>query len=138
MKAVKGSDTSLELTIDAAFKGMGWAYERNVANVIGKPDFLFRDAKLIVFVHGDFWHGWRFPAWSAKLTLYWKEKIQRNRRRDRLYRQRLRRLGWKVLSFWEHRVRSDLAAVVAEVASWLDGRSVNHGNQIQSRVRRRR
>ena len=35
-------------------------------------------ARLVVFVDGDFWHGWRFPVWCDKLTPYWKRKIERN------------------------------------------------------------
>mgnify|MGYP006924839177 CR=1 FL=1 len=30
----------------------------------------------MVFVDGDFWHGWRFPLWKGKLTPSWQEKIE--------------------------------------------------------------
>ena len=72
MRAVKGSNTSLERAVDAAFRERGWACERHVADLPGKPDFVFVEARLVVFVDGDFWHGWRFPLWCAKLTPYWE------------------------------------------------------------------
>jgi DNA mismatch endonuclease (patch repair protein) len=129
MQAVKGKDTSLERLLDEAFRKMGWDYDRNAKDVLGNPDFVFRGARLLVFAHGDFWHGWRFPVWSRKLSRYWKEKIERNRRRDRLFRRRLRRHGWRVLCFWGHQIERDLAGVVAEVAATLKGRGLGDGSR---------
>src|SRR5690606_34852741 len=119
MAAVKGSDTSLERKVHAAFQARRWKYERNVASLPGKPDFVFHSEKVAVFVDGYFWHGWRFPQWQHKVTAYWQSKIAKNRQRDRLNFQRLRRRGWKVLRFWSHQVDKDLDAVVAEVAKFV-------------------
>ena len=119
MQAVKGSNTSLERAVEAAFLARGWVCQRNVADLPGKPDFVFEAARLVVFVDGDFWHGWRFPLWREKLTPYWKGKIERNRRRDRLNFRRLRRLGWRVLRLWGHQVEKDLAGAVRRVAALL-------------------
>ena len=80
---------------------------------------MFEKDRLVVFVDGDFWHGWRFPLWCDKLTPYWKRKIERNRRRDRLNFRRLRRLGWRVLRLWGHQVEKDLPAAVRRVAALL-------------------
>jgi hypothetical protein len=33
-------------------------------------------------MYGDFWHGYRFPAWSRKLSEFWQDKIEKNRTRD--------------------------------------------------------
>ena len=119
MRAVKGSNTSLERVVEAAFLGRGWVCRRNVADLPGKPDFVFDDARVVVFVDGDFWHGWRFPQWREKLTAYWKWKIERNRRRDLRHFRRLRRLGWRVLRLWEHQVAKDLPGAVRRVAALL-------------------
>ena len=119
MRAVKGSNTSLERVVEAAFLGRGWACRRNVADLPGKPDFVFDEARVVVFVDGDFWHGWRFPLWREKLTAYWKWKIERNRRRDLRHFRRLRRLGWRVLRLWEHQVAKDLPGAVRRVAALL-------------------
>lgn len=119
MRAVKGSNTSLERTVEAAFRERGWACERHVADLPGKPDFVFVGARLVVFVDGDFWHGWRFPLWRAKLTPYWERKIERTRRRDRSHFRRLRRMGWRVLRLWGHQVEKDLPGAVRRVAVLL-------------------
>ena len=44
---------------------------------------MFRHAAVAVFVDGDFWHGWRFPAWRHKLSEPWEAKLETNLRRDR-------------------------------------------------------
>ena len=41
MRAVKGSNTSLERAVEAAFLERGWACQRHVADLPGKPDFVF-------------------------------------------------------------------------------------------------
>ena len=69
----------------------------------GKPDFVWRVAKLVVFVDGCFWHGHDcgrnlMPKRHAKL---WLEKIEGNRNRDRHLTRVLRRDGWKVIRIWE-------------------------------------
>lgn len=116
MRAVKGRDTSLERVVSSALHKRGLRYRRCVTSLPGKPDFVFTRAKVAVFVDGDFWHGWRYPLWKVKLTEYWRKKIERNRRRDRLNFQRLRRQGWVVLRFWSHEVERDLDAVAAKIA----------------------
>lgn len=73
----------------------------------------------MVFVDGDFWHGFRFDAWKSKLSEYWREKIERNRRRDRLYTARLRREGWIVVRVWERQVMRDIEKAVARVEKAL-------------------
>ena len=116
MQAIKGRNTSLELTVGSALHRRGLRFRRCVPDLPGKPDFVFRKAKVAVFVDGDFWHGWRFPTWEAKLSDYWRQKIQRNRNRDRRNFQKLRRHGWTVLRFWGHQVEKDLAGVVQAIA----------------------
>ena len=126
MRAVKGRDTSLEKTVSSALHIRGLRYRRCVASLPGKPDFVFTKARVVVFVDGDFWHGWRFPQWQEKLQPYWVNKIERNRRRDRLNFQRLRRKGWTVLRFWSHQVEQDLSAVVDRIVGVLGTRTVSH------------
>lgn len=78
----------------------GW---RRNQDVFGKPDFLFREKRLAVFVDGCFWHGcprcYRRPRSRRQ---YWDAKVVRNRRRDRLVSAVLRREGWHVMRIWEH------------------------------------
>lgn len=74
---------------------------------------------MAVFVDGDFWHGWRFPQWQAKLTNFWREKIHATRCRDLRNFRKLRRMGWKVVRIWEHQLASAPAWCLGRVRSAL-------------------
>jgi DNA mismatch endonuclease (patch repair protein) len=73
----------------------GW---RRHLPIPGRPDFSFCRQKVAVFVDGCFWHGcprcFRLPRQNR---VFWRTKIERNRKRDRSVNGRLRRLGWKVI-----------------------------------------
>jgi DNA mismatch endonuclease, patch repair protein len=73
---------------------------------VGKPDFVFANSKLAVFVDGCFWHGCRkhlrMPTGNR---VYWLRKIERNQKRDRATVRALQDSGWCVLRIWEHELR---------------------------------
>jgi len=83
----------------------GW--RRNVL-LVGKPDVVFPNARLAVFIDGDFWHGnpegFRLP--KSNLA-YWRKKIASNRKRDKTVNHRLRSEGWQVLRFWQSRLADE-------------------------------
>jgi DNA mismatch endonuclease (patch repair protein) len=115
MARIKGKNTGPEKALAAALSGIGLPWESHVRELPGCPDFVFRVAKLAVFVDGDFWHGWRFPVWRDKLSEKWEAKIAANRRRDERNFRRLRRMGWRVIRLWEHQVERDLTRMVKKI-----------------------
>jgi DNA mismatch endonuclease (patch repair protein) len=71
--------------------------------VFGRPDFVFPDLKLAVFVDGCFWHGCpRHFIRPRGNAAFWRKKIAGNKSRDRIVNRTLRRMGWRVLRIWEH------------------------------------
>lgn len=78
----------------------GW---RRHQRVFGNPDFIFPKLRLAVFVDGCFWHC--CPQHSTKPAsnrLFWRQKLARNKARDRLVNSTLRKTGWTVLRIWQH------------------------------------
>lgn len=74
----------------------------------GKPDFVFPEYRLAVFVDGCFWHGCsRCYIEPRTNTKFWREKIRRNISRDRRNVRMLKMKGWRVMRFWEHALKSD-------------------------------
>jgi DNA mismatch endonuclease, patch repair protein len=74
--------------------------------MFGKPDFVFPEVRLAVFVDGCFWHA--CPLHAAIPTtnrLFWQRKLCKNKERDRLVRRRLRTSGWRVIRIWQHELR---------------------------------
>lgn len=106
MARIRGrGNRSTELALAALLRRhhlSGW--RRNRA-LFGRPDFVFPGHKLAVFVDGEFWHGHPSLGRMPKTNrAYWRAKIARNRKRDRLVNRTLRRLGWRVLRLWEHQL----------------------------------
>src|SRR4030043_28048 len=92
-------------------KTTGW---RRNYHLLGKPDFVFPNKNLIVFVDGCFWHGHNCKRnLTPKSNVdAWSEKIIKNKIRDKSVTQELRRQGWKVVRIWECRLTENPDAVI--------------------------
>lgn len=92
-----------ELKLASIFRTHGIIGWRRNQRLPGKPDFVFRQERLAVFVDGCFWHGCpRHGRKPGSNRAYWVPKLNRNKRRDRRIRVVLRQAGWRVLRLWEH------------------------------------
>lgn len=117
MSRIRGKDTTPERYLARLLRACTLKFRRHDRSLAGCPDFTFPEAKLAVFVEGDFWHGWRFPVWKHKLSAFWQEKIGHNRHRDKNNMRRLRRRGWRVLRIWEHQVEEDVLRCLHRITS---------------------
>lgn len=97
----------------------GW---RRRANVLGKPDFVFRRERVAVFVDGCFWHHCpRHGKIPKTRRAYWKDKIMRNIERAREVNHQLRLEGWKVIRIWSCEIRDQrLRRKLRRLRSLLD------------------
>lgn len=97
----KGNATT-ELLLASLLRRAGLSGWRRHQPVFGKPDFVWQQHRTAVFVDGCFWHGcprcYRPPRANVQ---YWREKIARNRKRDRKVIRELRENGWQVVRIWE-------------------------------------
>lgn len=100
-----------------------------------RPDFVFASARLVIFIDGCFWHGCPQHGTQPKARSdFWKEKLSRNRERDRDITRRLRKRGWKVLRIWEHDVKTRINYCVGRIAKVLARcPSLTHVRTTQSR-----
>ena len=95
-------NAATELRMIALFRAHGFTGWRRNARVFGRPDFVFRAAKVAVFVDGCFWHGCpRHATKPATRAAFWAAKFSRNKARDREVSRTLRKAGWTVLRVWE-------------------------------------
>ncbi len=79
---------------------IGWRRHRPL---FGKPDFVFPQSRLAIFVDGCFWHSCPIHATQPKNnSAFWNKKFNDNKARDRLVTRTLRSKGWRVLRVWEH------------------------------------
>jgi DNA mismatch endonuclease (patch repair protein) len=85
----------------------------------GRPDFIFRNPNVAIFVDGCFWHGCPKHGRNPKSNRdYWLPKLRRNRLRDLAIKKQLTKLGWRVLRLWEHDLAED-ALVVRKIKRLL-------------------
>lgn len=109
MAAVRSSGTRPENALAMMFREAGVAANRNEADLPGSPDFVIEGARLVVFVHGCFWHGHNCRSGKKRPQAnrdYWQAKIARNMRRDGRVRRALRKRGFAVYIVWTCRMRS--------------------------------
>ena len=102
MKRVKLKNGSLERLVQTELRVLGLRFRCHDRSLPGSPDIVFSRQRVAVFVDGDFWHGWRLPAWEHKLSKFWRDKLRANRARDQRNIRRLRAKGWKVIRVWQH------------------------------------
>jgi DNA mismatch endonuclease (patch repair protein) len=119
MSRIKGKDTILEKRVRSALHMKKERFRKHVRELPGKPDIVFPKEKLAVFIDGDFWHGYRFPAWENTLSEFWRKKINKNRERDQRNFRKLRNMGWTVIRIWQHSIEKDLESVTEEITSKL-------------------
>ena len=81
-----------------------------------RADIVFGPAKVAVFVDGCFWHVCPQHGTSPKANAdWWRQKLERNRERDRDTDQRLLVQGWLPMRVWEHEDMAEAAVYVAGV-----------------------
>lgn len=121
MSRIRGrGNKDTELALAKAMRANGIAGWRRNQRVFGKPDFVFRKARVVVFVDGCFWHGCpRHSNLPASNRAFWKRKFSANKRRDTLVTRTLRSQGWRVLRIWEHDLAKRGAACIRRVRTAL-------------------
>jgi DNA mismatch endonuclease (patch repair protein) len=132
MAAVKGRDTEPERLLRAELFKLGLRYRLHGKGLPGRPDIVFRKARVAVFVDGDFFHGggWKargFASFEEQFSrwrnpAFWMEKIRSNVARDKKATTELRRLGWKVIRIWESDVRRSPRRAASRVMRAVNGR----------------
>jgi DNA mismatch endonuclease (patch repair protein) len=118
MSKIRATNTKAELVLRKAVWQSGLRYRLHSNEIPGKPDLVFASRKIVVFIDGDFWHGYRWHERKPKIKSnkdYWIPKIERNMQRDIEITQQLTQQGWFVIRIWENDIKKDLAACVYRI-----------------------
>jgi len=124
----RSRNTKAEVLLRKELWRRGLRYRLHVLNLVGKPDIVFRLARVVVFCDGDFWHGRRWQQRREKLALganapYWTAMIAANVACDRRNTRALRRAGWTVLRLWETDIIRDVLKAAGRVEDVVRARS---------------
>lgn len=123
MSLVRSKDTKPEMRVRRLIHSLGYRYRLHARDLPGCPDLVFRRWRKVIFVHGCFWHqhdcsmGNRIPKTRVD---YWRNKLERNKKRDADLIRQLRMDGWKVLVIWECQTKpSNLESLTSDIISFL-------------------
>lgn len=128
MASNRGKNTGPELEIRKALFHEGFRFRLHERELPGKPDIVLPKWRVVVFVHGCFWHGHecRRKPRAKSNTSFWGDKIQHNEKRDLASRNQLLDKGWRILVVWECAIRRRSPAFaesddLAKVVTWIRG-----------------
>ena len=123
MAGIRGRDTAPELAVRRIAHRMGLRFRLHRKDLPGRPDLVFPRHRLVVFVHGCFWHrheGCRYASTPKSRAAFWTEKFAANVARDARQEATLRALGWWTLVIWECETRHK-TAVESRLAALIRG-----------------
>lgn len=120
MSAVRSKETRIEIAFRKELWRKGFRYRKNLEKYFGKPDIVLKRFKTVIFIDSCFWHGCkkhlRMPSVNKE---YWKEKIERNKERDKEVSRYYRKKGWKILRIWEHEIKKDSEEATDKTVKFL-------------------
>lgn len=122
MRKIKSQDTQPEILLRKTLYRNGIRYRINSTILPGKPDIVINKYKLIVFVDGEFWHGYKWKEKKPKIKAnreYWIKKIEGNMCRDKVNTRKLIDNGYTVLRFWEHEIKKDVDSCIQIILTHL-------------------
>ena len=107
MSRVKGRDTKPEMIIRRGLHAKGLRFRLHRRDLPGRPDLVLPRHRVIILVHGCFWHGHGCHLCKTPRTRtgFWKSKIAKTVERDQRTTEILVREGWRVLIVWECALR---------------------------------
>lgn len=118
MSRVRAKNTKPETTLRSALHLRGLRFRIHRKDLPGSPDIVFPRHKIAIFIDGCFWHG--CPKHGVRPSTnqkFWVDKIEANRKRDKIASRELRKLGWKVIRIWEHDVKRNVSRVLRSIES---------------------
>lgn len=100
-------DTKPEMIVRRGLHALGLRYRLQDRRLPGRPDLVFAAPRVVVFVHGCFWHahGCRLSKMPQSRPDFWASKLAANTARDAKAVAELQAQGWRVLIVWECAMR---------------------------------
>lgn len=103
MSRIRGRDTKPEMLVRRGLHARGLRYRLQDRKLPGRPDLVFPKYRVVILVHGCFWHGHHCPLFRLPATRpeFWAAKIASNQKRDERSHEALQVMGWRILTIWE-------------------------------------
>ena len=122
MSKIRGKNTKPELAFRKALWAAGYRYRIDYKKLIGRPDIVLKKYRTVIFIDGEFWHGFNWAERKKKIKSnreFWIPKIERNIQRDQEVNLELQWMDYVVFRFWQKEVDKDLDTCVNKVIQHL-------------------
>ncbi len=123
MSKIRSRDTKPELIFRKALFARKMRYRVDFKKLPGKPDIVNMTKRFVIFIDGEFWHGYNWEEKKVRIKSnreFWIPKIERNMQRDKEINKKLKHMGFRVFRFWEHEIRKDLDSCLQKVISHVE------------------
>jgi DNA mismatch endonuclease (patch repair protein) len=121
MSRIRGTNTKIDLEMEKMLGIAKYKYEM-YPKMFGHPDFVIKSKRIVIFCDGDFWHGYRYCEKKRLAKKFWRDKIERNMKRDIAVSRKLRCDGWSVLRCWEHDINKNPEKCMTKIARKIQNR----------------
>ena len=122
MSRIRSKDTSPEIQVRSLLHRLGYRFRIHRNDLPGKPDIVLPRYRVVVLVHGCFWHrhpGCKFAYTPKSRVEFWKKKFAGNVKRDAMNLEALKTAGWRVITVWECELK-DLNSLKASLVCELN------------------
>ena len=109
MSAIKSKNTKPEIAVRKILHSMGYRFRLHRKDLPGSPDIVLPKYKIVIFVHGCFWHRHKDCKYSTTPKTrreFWENKFKANLKRDLEIQEKIKNLDWRSVVIWECETRS--------------------------------
>jgi DNA mismatch endonuclease, patch repair protein len=111
MSKIKSKNTRPEVLLRKNLWKKGIRYRLNSKKLYGKPDIAIAKYKIVIFIDGEFWHGYNWEIKKQKIKSnreYWIKKIEKNIENDAKTNVYYAKNKWSLFRFWQHQITGNL------------------------------
>ncbi len=126
MAGIRSQRTRPEMFVRSSLHRRGFRFGWSSGALVGRPDIVLPRWRVLVFVHGCFWHmhGCNLSRVPDSNRDFWAEKLSANKVRDEKAARKQMEAGWRILTVWECSLRGASAsrmfeAKVDQIADWI-------------------
>ncbi|MVT52581.1 DNA mismatch endonuclease Vsr [Bradyrhizobium yuanmingense] len=132
MASVRQRDTQPELIVRTILHKQGFRFRVNQRHLPGSPDIVLPRWRVVIFVHGCFWHMHKCSLFRLPQTRsdWWMQKLKLNRKRDRKAIRDANASGWRAIVVWQCAIKGKHRREIDDLARLL-ARAIRKGSNLE-------
>lgn len=136
MASVPRHDSKPEIRLRKRLFRLGYRYRLHVKSLPGTPDIVLARFRLVIFVHGCFWHRHakcKLATTPSTRQNFWLKKFRENIERDKHQRSDLRKLGWRSVVVWQCEIQRSIERAAEKVTQAISRKHTSKSFRVRLR-----